>query len=88
MFVAPCTEAAMNARKHQNDHTSAADAALEKATDSFGSAEFPLLMVEYQRAMEHLCSYRAALRRNPAPASAAPLKGPRPDAVRGEQQRA
>ena len=78
----------MNVRKRESELNSAADAALEKATDGFGSAEFPLLMVEYQRAMEHLCSYRAALRGDAAPLGPRPLIGPQADAGCCGQQRA
>ena len=53
----------MTNRSQQSQRlTDAADAALRAATDALGTQSFPLLLVEYQRAMERANTHRLMLR--------------------------
>ena len=51
-----------NTFKHMHELNAAADGALQAATQALGTARFPLLLVEYQRAMERASACRLSLR--------------------------
>ena len=62
-----------NAWMRLHECNAAADAALSAATDALGSDGFPLLLVEYQRAMEQAAAMRMALRTDLAEGAADPV---------------
>ena len=51
-----------NAWMDAHELNAAADRALQAATEALGTPRFPLLLVEYQRAMEQTGACRLALR--------------------------
>ncbi len=51
--------------QRQQELNAAADAALKAATGALGTDRFPLLLVEYHRAMERVSACRPADRRTP-----------------------